>query len=66
MPSKHIFNGIEVNWSTPLLVMAAASIFIRFTQIVFSNQLQKWGFTMSAKDIMVDEDLPNFFTAVRL
>jgi hypothetical protein len=29
MASKHIFNGIEINWSTPLLVMSAASIFIR-------------------------------------
>jgi hypothetical protein len=31
MPSNHLFNGIEVNWSTPVLVVSAASIFIRIT-----------------------------------
>jgi len=26
----------------------------------------KWGFSMSDKEIKVDEDLPNFFKAVKL
>lgn len=34
--------------------------------MIFAPNLQKWGFTMSPKDIMVDEDLPNFFKSVRL
>lgn len=35
-------------------------------QIIFAPFLQRWGFTMSSKDIVVDEDLPNFFKSVKL
>ncbi len=66
MPSNHLLRELTVDWTTPILVMSAASIFIRVSQIIFASSLQKWGFTMSSKDIMVDEDLPNFFTALRL
>lgn len=35
-------------------------------QTLFAKYLQSWGFTMSAQDIIVDEDLPNFFSAIKL
>jgi hypothetical protein len=46
--------------------MAFASVFIILLQGVFAKQLQGWGFSMSAQDIIVDEDLPNFFSAIKL
>jgi hypothetical protein len=46
--------------------MAFASIGVLVIQIVFAPWLQRWGFTMSSKDIDVDEDLPNFFKSVKL
>jgi len=35
-------------------------------QKLFSNHLQRWGFTLQAKEIEVDEDLPPFLTTVKL
>lgn len=34
--------------------------------IVPKSYLAIWGFSLQQKEIAVDEDLPNFFTAVRL
>jgi hypothetical protein len=66
MASHHIFNFVKINHATPVLLMALSSVFILAIQIVFKSFLQRWGFTMSSKDIMVDEDLPNFFKSVKL
>ena len=35
-------------------------------QTLFSEHLQRWGFTLQEHDIEVIEDLPNFFEAVKL
>lgn len=37
-----------------------------FLSIVPEEYLQKWGFTMSDSVMEVDEDLPNFFEALKL
>ena len=67
MSSGHVLKmEYDVNWASPILVMVIASFFILFFQYVFAPFLQAWGFTMAAKDIVVDEDLPNFFDAVML
>lgn len=34
--------------------------------VIPSELLLKWGFTMSQEEMEVDEDLPNFFTALML
>jgi hypothetical protein len=34
--------------------------------VIPSELLLKWGFTMSQDELEVDEDLPNFFTALLL
>lgn len=39
---------------------------IIFTSIVPDEYLLLWGFTMSCDEMEVDEDLPNFFTALML
>jgi len=66
MKSNHFVRAFHVDWATPVMVMAFASVMLTVIQIVFSEQLQKWGFTMQSKDMTVDEDLPNFFKAIRL
>ena len=65
MKSSHFFTT-KVNWATPLMYMTMASVFLIVVQKVFADYLMKWGFTMSSKEIKVDEDLPNFFKAVKL
>lgn len=66
MDAEHHIQRIDVNWATPVQVMAFASVFIIVLQTVFAAKLQRWGFSMSPQDIIVDEDLPNFFSAIKL
>ena len=66
MESGHHIYGFEVNWATPIHIVAFGSALIFFMQTFFNDQLRQWGFAMSDKDINVDEDLPNFFTSLRL
>lgn len=65
MASSHVFM-VDVNWTTPILFMGAVSLFILTLQKLFQASLQIWGYAMQAKDIKVDEDLPNFFESVKL
>jgi hypothetical protein len=66
MKSSHLVNHFEVNWASPLLMMALCSSFIIVFQVLCHEFLQDWGFTMKGKDIIVDEDLPPFLEAVGL
>ena len=47
-------------------MIAVCGVFITFIQSTFGDYLQQWGFTLQAKDVEVDEDLPNFFKTVKL
>ena len=69
MKSKH---GIEfnINHGVPLLFVGIGAIFI---EIFLWNMMYieealgfSLGFSMQPKKLKVDEDLPNFLTAVRL
>ena len=42
------------------------AILIVVQSIVPEELMLKWGFTMSQDEMSVDEDLPNFFTALML
>lgn len=47
--------------------MAVTCVALIVVQIVIPQELLlKWGFTMSNEAMEVDEDLPNFFTALLL
>lgn len=46
--------------------MSVIAIFLFILQMVFSEYLVRWGFTLQAKEIKVDEDLPPFLTTVKL
>ena len=53
-------------WALPIVLILTASVFIMAAKLTIPDLLRLWGFSMSSKDIEVDEDLPNFFEAVRL
>ena len=40
-------------------------IIIALRSYIYSR-LRKWGYTLTKTEIVVDEDLPNFFNAVKL
>jgi len=46
--------------------MSICATVLLIVKKVFADYLQQWGFTMSHKEIRVDENLPNFFDAVKL
>jgi hypothetical protein len=65
MQSQH-FISFNVDWASPVLMMCVAAVFLIAIQKIFSEQLQKWGFSLQSRDIEVDEDLPPFLTTVKL
>lgn len=46
--------------------MCLACILLTAIQKLFADHLQRWGFTMQAKEIEVDEDLPPFFESIKI
>lgn len=68
MPTGHTFKSAvtEVGQASPVLLMGIVSFVIFLLQSIFTETLKKWGFSFSATEIEVDENLPNFFEAVKL
>ena len=51
----------------PLLIIGTCIFVIVFMTRFFPDALHKWGFSLKSQDIPpVDENLPNFFEAVKL
>lgn len=65
MFSSHKVWPISVTWATPLLYMVVTGLLLTIASVMFNNHLKAWGFSMQRTDIEVDEDLPNFWTAVK-
>ena len=66
MKTGHIFSRLRVDQAAPLLLMGCAIVVIIFMQAFFKKTLKKWGFSFGGTKISVDENLPFFFTAIRL
>lgn len=66
MLTGHTIGNIKVNQAAPLLLMGAAISVIIFMQAFFTKLLKKWGFSFGGTKINVDENLPFFFTGIRL
>jgi len=56
----------DVNQATPMILIGLALVVITIMNIFFYETLKSWGFTLSSNQIEVDENLPNFFEAVKL
>ena len=52
--------------ATPMLSIVFAFGIIILLRVTIYPTLTKWGFTLTRTEIVVDEDLPNFFQAVKL
>ena len=67
MLTGHTLHSItELDHAFPMVVIAMASlVLILFTKI-FNRLMLKWGYVISKQQIVVDENLPNFFEAVPL
>ena len=66
MLTGHTFGAIVVDQASPLLLIGAALFVIIFMQTFFKKTLRNWGFSSGGAKINVDENLPFFFTAIRL
>ena len=67
MSSAHALSSIAgFDQATPMLLFGFAFIIITILRVGFYETLSKWGFVISSNTIEVDENLPNFFTAVKL
>lgn len=68
MKSGHyVEDCFVISQATPLLLFAVFSWVLRIIlAIVPEEELSRLGFTLAQDDISVDEDLPNFFEALKL
>lgn len=67
MMTSHDFATInELSQATPMLLIALPLLVIAISQRFFYPYLEKMGYTISQNTISVDENLPNFFQAVKL
>ena len=49
-----------------MMLFGFLSIGLWLIQLIAGDRLAKWGFQMADVEIVVDEDLPNFFKSVKL
>ena len=49
-----------------MLILSAAFLVIVIIRVFFFSWMSKYGYTISSNEINVDEDLPNFYEAVKL
>jgi hypothetical protein len=66
MLSEHIWDDFSVNQSAPALLGLVLLFVIVIGQLFFREQLERIKFVMSSNKIEVDEDLPPFFTSLKL
>ena len=67
MSSSHDFPSVaHFDQATPMLLLAMACLVLISMRVLFYDTLLSWGFTISTRVIEVNENLPNFFYAVKL
>ena len=67
MSTSHGLDTIaKVSQASPLLLIGIAVFIIFFLQTFLADYLNKFGFGFTDVEIEVDENLPNFFEAVKL
>ena len=67
MLTGHTFDTLFVlDHAFPLLVLSLSVLFLILFSKIFVESMRRWGFVISKREIVVDENLPNFFTAVTL
>ena len=57
---------MHLNQGLPLLILGVCMVFILIMKGCCGGKMQEWGYTFSTTNMEVDENLPNFFEAVKL
>ena len=67
MLTGHTLRTIFVlDYAFPMVVIALVSLILIVFSKIFVTAMSKWGYVISKREIVVDENLPNFFAAVTL
>ena len=67
MESSHTWATLfQLKPSTPILLVCFVVIVIAFVRTALPYYMKKWGFTISANSLEVDENLPDFFDALKM
>lgn len=67
MPSGHDLGSLaEMSQATPMLLISITLIVIHLGRSYFYEQMAALGYSITSTTIEVDENLPNFFNAIRL
>lgn len=67
MESSHTWNELlYVKPSTPILLVCIVIVVIAVIRTVIPDRIKKWGFTISSNEFEVDENLPDFFDALKI
>jgi len=61
-----VASSLGTNQAAPLFLMSVAVFVIIILEAYFKEHLVKWGFALSSNEIEVDENLPDFYLAVKL
>ena len=67
MESSHTWiTLLQIKPSTPILLVILVVIIIAFVRTALPYYVKKWGFTISANCLEVDENLPDFFDSLKM
>ena len=67
MLTGHTLDTILVlDHAFPMMVIALVSLILIVFSKIFTTAMNQWGYVISKREIVVDENLPNFFEAVTL
>lgn len=61
-----VSESLSVSQASPLLLVSVAMFIIIILESYFKEHLTRWGFSLSSNEIEVDENLPDFYLAVKL
>lgn len=67
MLTGHTLDTIfKLDYAFPMVGCALTTLILLFFSKAFRETMRKWGYVISKRQIIVDEDLPPFFEAVTL
>ena len=66
MLSGHFIDWKFESHASPLLIIAIISVLLILCESFFGDLLIRLGVDIKMKEMLVDEDLPNFFTSLKL
>ena len=63
--TTHSIGSFTINQAIPMFFMGCVMVAIVFMQAFFKKTLKSWGFTFGGRKIQVDENLPQFWRAIK-